>query len=95
MRSQFVNLERRTARGGKDSIDHIDGARDDIANSVAGALLAATTKPPQRKIGFGGPCPGGTGIITWHDPEEEERPRLRVVRVNERGEPIKQKETMR
>jgi hypothetical protein len=40
--NQLTNLERRTARSGKDSIDHPPGAHDDIANSVAGALLAAT-----------------------------------------------------
>src|SRR5262249_19712611 len=30
-----------TARGGRDSIDHAPGAHDDIANAVAGALVAA------------------------------------------------------
>ena len=39
--SQFCGLERRTARGGKDSIDHSPGAHDDLANSVAGALVNA------------------------------------------------------
>ena len=34
-------LERRTARGGRDSIDHGPGAHDDIANAVAGALVLA------------------------------------------------------
>ena len=37
--TQFLGLERRTARGGRDSIDHSPGAHDDLANSVAGALL--------------------------------------------------------
>lgn len=41
---QFCGLERRTARGGKDSIDHAPGAHDDVANSVAGALLLASAK---------------------------------------------------
>jgi hypothetical protein len=41
MIGQFVTLERRTARSGKDSIDHAPGSHDDVANSVAGALLAA------------------------------------------------------
>jgi hypothetical protein len=40
--SQFHGLERRTARGGKDSIDHGPGAHDDIANAVAGALVLAS-----------------------------------------------------
>ncbi|MCW8917521.1 MAG: hypothetical protein OQL08_01695 [Gammaproteobacteria bacterium] len=34
--NQLCSLERRTARSGKDSIDHAPGAHDDIANSVAG-----------------------------------------------------------
>lgn len=38
MSSQFVNLERRTVRGGKDSIDHSPNGRDDVSNAVAGVL---------------------------------------------------------
>jgi len=43
MLTQICGLERRTARGGKDSIDHAPGAHDDLANVCAGvaALLAA------------------------------------------------------
>jgi hypothetical protein len=40
--SQLHGLERRTARGGKDSIDHGPGAHDDLANSVAGAIVLAS-----------------------------------------------------
>lgn len=36
--SQFCGLERRTARGGRDSIDHPPGSHDDMANAVAGAM---------------------------------------------------------
>jgi hypothetical protein len=35
---QLCGLERRTSRGGKDSIDHSPGGHDDVANAVAGAL---------------------------------------------------------
>ena len=35
--NQLSGLERRTARAGKDSIDHAPGAHDDLANAVAGA----------------------------------------------------------
>jgi len=42
--AQLANLERRTARGGRDSIDHPPGAHDDLANSVAGALVLAAAK---------------------------------------------------
>jgi len=34
--NQLVALERRVARGGKDSIDHPRGSHDDVANAVAG-----------------------------------------------------------
>lgn len=36
--SQLVGLERRTARGGRDSIDHAPGGHDDLANAVAGVV---------------------------------------------------------
>lgn len=38
---QLAGLERRVARGGRDSIDHAPGAHDDVANAVAGALIEA------------------------------------------------------
>jgi hypothetical protein len=38
---QLTGLERRTARSGKDSIDHAPGGRDDVANAVAGSLVLA------------------------------------------------------
>ncbi len=37
--AQFVALERRTARSGKDSIAEPPGAHDDICNAVAGVLV--------------------------------------------------------
>lgn len=39
MLNQIVGLERRTARGGKDTIDHAPGGHDDVANVVAGCLV--------------------------------------------------------
>ena len=36
--AQLAGLERRTARGGRDSIDHAPGQHDDLANAVAGVL---------------------------------------------------------
>jgi hypothetical protein len=44
--SQLCGLERRTARGGRDSIDHGPGAHDDIANAALGALLLVGTHAP-------------------------------------------------
>jgi hypothetical protein len=37
--AQLCGLERRTARSGRDSIDHAPGGHDDLANAVAGALV--------------------------------------------------------
>ena len=37
--AQLAGLERRTARSGKDSIDHAPGGHDDLANAVAGVLV--------------------------------------------------------
>jgi hypothetical protein len=69
--SQLHGLERRTARGGKDSIDHGPGRHDDVANAVAGALVLASAyvKPmsfhipfvcsqPRGAVDFGSGLPG-------------------------------------
>jgi hypothetical protein len=37
--NQLTSLERRTRSGGKDIVDHPNGFKDDLANSVCGALL--------------------------------------------------------
>jgi hypothetical protein len=37
--NQLLGLERRTARGGKESIDHTPGAMDDVANATAGVMV--------------------------------------------------------
>lgn len=42
---QLTGLERRTARSGKDSIDHGPGSHDDLANAVAGTADLATSQP--------------------------------------------------
>jgi hypothetical protein len=45
--NQICGLERRTARGGKDSIDHGPHAQDDLANAALGAawLVAGKVVP--------------------------------------------------
>jgi hypothetical protein len=45
MVAQFVGLERRTSRMGRDAVDHAPGAHDDIANAVAGALITKADAP--------------------------------------------------
>jgi hypothetical protein len=76
--SQLLGLERNTARGGKDNIDHARGGHDDIANAVAGALLSATAKRSELRIG----TIDVDGRVHWKD-EDPERPRVRYVVLTE------------
>ena len=39
--AQICGLERRTARGGRDSVDHGPGGHDDLANAALGAARLA------------------------------------------------------
>jgi hypothetical protein len=59
MVSQFVQLERRTSRAGRDTVDHAPGGHDDVANAVAGALVMVgkpLRQAPQAAFGtFDGP----------------------------------------
>jgi hypothetical protein len=48
--AQLCGLERRTARGGRDSIDHAPMAHDDVANSAAGVLILVGTGPQPMRI---------------------------------------------
>jgi hypothetical protein len=49
MVAQFAQLERRTSRAGRDTIDHPQGGHDDVSNSVAGCIaLLATQKQMMR-----------------------------------------------
>jgi hypothetical protein len=38
LRAQFLGLERRVMRGGRDSIDHGPSGHDDVVNAAAGAI---------------------------------------------------------
>lgn len=42
--AQFVGLERRTSRGGRDSVDHGPGAHDDRSNAAAGVITLTSIK---------------------------------------------------
>lgn len=68
LRTQLVGLERRTARGGKDSIDHRPGGRDDVVNAAAGALILCVPIVPISPEGF------AQGTIRYFGrPDMEER----------------------
>jgi hypothetical protein len=49
--AQLCGLERRTARGGRDSIDHVPGGHDDLCNSAAGVLAGGVvTRRPMVRV---------------------------------------------
>lgn len=48
--TQLVGLERRVARGGRESIDHAPNGHDDLANAVAGALDLVLERPMPRAV---------------------------------------------
>jgi len=50
--NQLCALERRTARSGRDSVDHPPGGHDDVANAVAGVATALTTDPGAAYLEF-------------------------------------------
>jgi hypothetical protein len=50
LHTQLATLERRTARGGRDSIDHPPGAHDDLGNAAAGALVRAAGQMDWKTI---------------------------------------------
>ena len=67
--AQLGSLERRTARGGRDSIDHPPGGHDDVANVVAGLAckLALNWSRPCTQWGRLGArtrVPSGPGIVS-------------------------------
>jgi len=49
---QLLGLERRVARGGKDSVDHGPGGHDDVANAAAGALVQVLDNSARMPGGF-------------------------------------------
>jgi hypothetical protein len=68
--AQIVGLERRTARGGKDSIDHAPNAHDDLANSVAGvvAALASSAHGYNSSMDWVSGPETGQGLSLWQHP---------------------------
>ena len=52
MIAELLNLERRVARGGRDSIDHPAGLHDDSINAVAGAIVLVAGRPRFASAGL-------------------------------------------
>lgn len=69
LRVQLIGLERRTSRGGRDSIDHRPGQHfhDDIANAAMGCLVQCTPFVEMRPDMF------AQGTISFERPSDGER----------------------
>ncbi len=50
LQQQLIGLERRTSRGGRDSIDHAPGGHDDLANAVAGCAVTQVSACPPMNL---------------------------------------------
>jgi len=53
--SQLCNLERRTGRAGRDSIDHLIGGKDDVVNSCAGVFCLLSGRSELRFLDLSAP----------------------------------------
>lgn len=61
--AQLVGLERRTARGGRDSIDHAPNGFDDVANAVAGACCVVIGNGRRTPHGYSTPYITNRGML--------------------------------
>lgn len=78
--AQIRGLERRTAWGGRDSIDHGPGGHDDLANATLGAVLLATAT---RRRG------GGMAAVVLQSPNGWLISDEEILAVLERCEPAR------
>jgi hypothetical protein len=64
--NQLVGLERRTARSGKDSVDHQPGGHDDVANVICGAATLCVTTGSYNLSALADTLPDDPmGIESW------------------------------
>jgi hypothetical protein len=63
--TQLVSLERKTTRGGKDSIDHPPGGKDDLANACAGLASICVQAPTFDYAAFNGTAGGDTNASDY------------------------------
>jgi hypothetical protein len=72
MVNQFVGLERRTSRSGRDSIDHGPSGKDDVANAVAGACCNVRKTDNSNRGPIAHESVAGYSIHDgkWHNPNQ-------------------------
>jgi hypothetical protein len=76
--AQILNLERRTARGGRDSIDHPPGQKDDLGNVIAGCASMGIGKSKYDYHSLADMLPPDPGT----DPAAHSREEWRRLRRN-------------
>jgi hypothetical protein len=68
--AQLASLERRTARSGRDTIDHPPGAHDDVANAAAGAIALVAEHEGAAvaiSLSWARGESGGASTLSWSD----------------------------
>ena len=69
--NQLCGLERRTARSGRDSIDHAPGGKDDMANALAGAANLIVLAERRQNTGSGVSTYGSIGVSSFGEDARE------------------------
>jgi hypothetical protein len=64
--AQLLGPDRRTSRGGRDSIDHAPGGRDDVVNAAAGAVVLASGAVPTGEPTFANLANAPPKRIDWN-----------------------------
>ncbi|MFC1740122.1 hypothetical protein ACFL0N_01420 [Pseudomonadota bacterium] len=77
--SQLIGLERRTARGWRDSIDHAPGVHDDRANVIAGLVSSKPTSSYDFELFMTGHRSGSARPKNTHTTR---RPMIEVLRAD-------------
>lgn len=80
LRAQLAGLERRTGRGGKDSIDHAPGGHDDLANAAAGVVRMLARRAQTTPLEIIGGAGGGT-YVSESDPLYQEIYRAELAKL--------------
>ncbi len=79
LKAQLAGLERRVARGGRDSIDHGPGGHDDVANAVAGVLTMGLVQRPAPSF-----------AIPGLSPVEAETPKATRARIDDEADRLRE-----
>jgi hypothetical protein len=92
LRAQFCGLERRVHRGGRDGIDHAQGAHDDLANVCAGLLATCSTSEGYSlaiwRAAFGDGDPPPDGNAAARERARRMHPHMSETEIARIGQPL-------